>query len=379
MKVTVTKNLNVRVGKPSVNAPCHQFLIPGREIEIDGQLYKGDVFDGVDTWVKDLAGNYYWRGGIEPGEVPNNVARNASPGWSLRILGIDKVWQKTKGAGVRVAIIDTGIDLKNIDLNSGVVEKFNVLNDTENVQDQGYHGTYCASIVGSRGSNKLIGVAPECELIVIKIVEKELAPNVSDLITHEKNRLLGIKKAVELGADIISLSFGSTNENVEMTGVIRSIIQGGKICIAAAGNIRTAGVNYPANIKGMISVGNVACNNFNVLTGRGDFVLSNRSSRGESDPAREGITITAPGDGVSAYGADSAVIPHISGTSFSAAFVSGIAALWLSAIRDKGITPVNNHHEFREFIIRHADSGSASYQRSSWGAGVVNPLKILSL
>jgi len=44
MKVTVTKYLNVRVGKPSVNAPCYQYLAPGSELEMHGNLYKGDSF-----------------------------------------------------------------------------------------------------------------------------------------------------------------------------------------------------------------------------------------------------------------------------------------------------------------------------------------------
>ena len=60
MKVIVKDNfLNVRAGKASVNAPCYQYIAPGSEIEVDGQLYKGDLFDGIDTWMKDAAGNYY--------------------------------------------------------------------------------------------------------------------------------------------------------------------------------------------------------------------------------------------------------------------------------------------------------------------------------
>ena len=64
MKVTVKVFLNVRVGKPSVNAPCYQYLAPGTELEVDGNLYPGDKFEGIDTWLKDEAGNYYWSGGV---------------------------------------------------------------------------------------------------------------------------------------------------------------------------------------------------------------------------------------------------------------------------------------------------------------------------
>ncbi|SHK70613.1 hypothetical protein SAMN04488028_107198 [Reichenbachiella agariperforans] len=64
MKVTVTKYLNVRVGKPSVNAPCYQYLAPGSEIEVGEKLYLGDSYDGMDTWYRDEADNYYWSGGF---------------------------------------------------------------------------------------------------------------------------------------------------------------------------------------------------------------------------------------------------------------------------------------------------------------------------
>lgn len=64
MKVAVKYYLNVRIGRPSVNAPCQQYLIPGNEIEVDGKLYDGDQFEGTYKWMKDEAGNYYWAGGL---------------------------------------------------------------------------------------------------------------------------------------------------------------------------------------------------------------------------------------------------------------------------------------------------------------------------
>ena len=65
MKVLVKHFLNVRAGKPSVNAPCYQYLAPGSEVEVDGKLYKGDQFEGINTWLKDDVDNYYWSGGVE--------------------------------------------------------------------------------------------------------------------------------------------------------------------------------------------------------------------------------------------------------------------------------------------------------------------------
>src|ERR1700744_3156237 len=65
MQVTVKDNeLNVRVGKPSLNAPCNTFLTPGTVIDVDGQLYTGDFYNGINTWLKDSNNNYYWSGGV---------------------------------------------------------------------------------------------------------------------------------------------------------------------------------------------------------------------------------------------------------------------------------------------------------------------------
>ena len=65
MKLTVKVNLNVRVGKPSVNAPCYTYITPGSTLEVDENPYPGDMYDGNDTWYKDDAGNYYWSGGFD--------------------------------------------------------------------------------------------------------------------------------------------------------------------------------------------------------------------------------------------------------------------------------------------------------------------------
>lgn len=75
MKVTVTKNLNVRVGAPSINAPNLEFLLPGAVVETDGKLYKGDWYDGNQDWYRDTEGNYYWSGGVEPPTLPLNRNR----------------------------------------------------------------------------------------------------------------------------------------------------------------------------------------------------------------------------------------------------------------------------------------------------------------
>lgn len=370
MKVTVKdKYLNVRSGSPSVNAPCYQYIAPGSEIEVDGQLYEGDLYSGVNTWMKDLSGNYYWSGGVT--NIDGSKS-NTNYSWSISLLGVDQVWGTTKGENIKVAIIDSGIDLSNSDLSAAVLSKYNVMDNSNKVQDTYFHGTYCSTMACSRGGKGIFGTAPACNVIVIKIMN-----DATDLTFN--NEILGISKALELGADIISISFGSTIEEPTMSSLLSKCMAQGIICIAAAGDNKNDVVNFPANQKGMISVGNIGCSNPQVLYGQGTFFLSQCSPGVIDTTINEGVTIVAPGDGISAYDLNGNQITPFPGTSYSAPHVAGIAALWLSVIKRKNISTVNNHKQFRDFIISNAIKSQTTYDPATWGNGVINPLPILSL
>ncbi len=140
MKVTVSKYLNVRVGKPSVNAPCYQYLSPGSELIVDGSLYKGDMYDGIDTWLKDEAGNYYWSGGVNMKPV-SNITINYQD--YLK----DFAWISNKGKGVVIAIIDTGVMMNPNYYDCSLIKQINLADNN----DELYHGNFiCGIIAGNR-------------------------------------------------------------------------------------------------------------------------------------------------------------------------------------------------------------------------------------
>jgi subtilisin len=128
-----------------------------------------------------------------------------SANWQIFQFGIDKIWSKTKGNGIKVAILDTGImeSHPDIKLNNIIVAK-NFLYEgidefsLKNVNDNVGHGTHCTGIIAAQGI-KASGVAPEVSLLIGKISDKELGINPDILFK-------GIEWAYTSEADVISVS-----------------------------------------------------------------------------------------------------------------------------------------------------------------------------
>ncbi|MFT3703485.1 MAG: S8 family serine peptidase [Agriterribacter sp.] len=349
-------------------------LLKGEEFLAES-IVKGGLYNGIDLWYKD---NYNRFATLS--ELGDNDPKIP---WSLRILGVPHVWNITKGEGVKVAIIDSGIDMKNPDLKSAVVSGFNILTNTEYLLDQNdeclqssfSHGNYCASILASRGNIGFFGVAPMCELVIIKIANNRNDYNIS-------NEFLGIKKAIELGAEIISLSFGGATQNFDISSLLQDAIQRGIICIASAGDFKNAlNVEYPANLKGMISIGNVTCLNPSASLGQAIFNISDKSNGQIPSSSNEGVTIVAPGEGITVYDLQQQVRQLVSGfggTSWSVPYVSGIAAIWLSIIKRRNPS-INNHLNFRDFVISNADKNFKDYNVKYWGNGLINPISLIQI
>jgi len=326
MKVTVKdKYLNVRSGKPLLSAPSYQYIAPGSEIEVDGTLYPGDPFENNKLWLKDGANNYYWSGGVSglPGA-------HVSFGWFDR-LNIAGVWEKggTKGAGATVAVLDSGYALSNPDL-SGKIKpsETNIIIDASKYPGRALiigdespdcHGSRCASLIGAMNSRDwLIGIAPDCELLIAKTsVGSELLDN---------NYLLrGIRWALDQNADVISVSYAIDLTPAQAQGMEQQIaaMLGDRqvLLLAAAGN--TDGTPqradyYPACLPSFVSVGaSTALGALSPITALNDVTV-----------------IHAPGEAVESFGPGNLPTPD-DGTSFSAPIVAGVAALAVAYLKQK--------------------------------------------
>jgi subtilisin family serine protease len=281
MKVTVTKYLNVRVGKPSVNAPCYQYLAPGSEIEVDGQLYRGDKYDGVDTWVKDLGGSYYWSGGTNfqsSNQLPQSVNPLSSTLFNYNeSLMVNQTYKATKGENTTVAIIDSGC-YKHRAIKDSIINSYNVFTRTNDQNDDSGHGTFLAGIIAAveRPENKIIGIAPKSRLIIVKAIQNNqvFAQPILDALNW-------IDK-LSTPPDIINMSFDFSPgaKSDEFFKVFQSLRKKNVCLVAAAQDgtqVYSNSIYYPANSNLFAGVGSISKKDIQPtgLNPRVNFIIPN--------------------------------------------------------------------------------------------------------
>jgi hypothetical protein len=320
MKVIVTKYLNVRVGKPSVNAPCYQYLAPGSELKVDGTLYKGDKYEGIDTWMKDAAGNYYWSGGVESHYPVNTEALDF---WFDQ-LKIKDIWNtyKEKGDKSTVLILDSGINnnlsvFKDVIVNG--IKNFAVNSQNTYSNDKNSHGTHCAGLIASVSSDYKVGVAPLSKLLVCKVTENGQLKNGTELKNALREYLI-----TDYKFDVISISQTIVQEDTDLQQLIQAHINNKKIVVAAIGNNSTLQNSnwkrFPGYFDDCISVG--ACESNNLL------------SKYTCTPDK--ATIFAYGSNIGSYQKNEFPEP-LTGTSQATAIVAGICSLIVSFLKKKRI------------------------------------------
>jgi hypothetical protein len=250
MQVTVGNSyLNVRTGAPNVNAPNNTYLNPGDTIEVDGKFYKGDSYNGINSWMKDAAGNFYWSGGI-----------SLFQSW-FNDLFIPQIWQYATGTGVGVAIVDTGVQTGITDL--PLANSHFVYDGSDNISDIVGHGTYCAALVGlKKPQNNLIGVAPDSTIYVAKIADGGSFNNNN---TDSERYAKAIDWcAGQTGVHVISISWGNPindpNTKKDIQDAISRATAANKILVCSIGDATSYGdptQYFPACCDSTIGVGSI--------------------------------------------------------------------------------------------------------------------------
>lgn len=206
---------------------------------------------------------------------------------------------------IKIAIIDSGIN-DHVELDGKVVKSFNVINDSSKTFDGYNHGTPIAGIIA--GNN--VGVNPYVALYDVQFLDEDGNGDLEHLVK-------GIEWAIDEGVDIVNLSFGFQKSNAILEEVITRANRENILVIAAAGNTFGFGVDYPAKLPNVISIGSVDENLSKAyFSGEGkiDFVTVGSNLK----------SITNKGD-----------VAYFDGTSFSAAYFTGVVTLLISELSNK--------------------------------------------
>ena len=283
---------------------------------------------------------------VDFGSVP--LSGKDGVDWAVESYGIPSLWKQTKGAGVTVAVIDSGIS-KHTALIDAVAEYRNFSSDGSDEDTLG-HGTHVAGVIGAR-SGLAKGIAPEAKLLGLRVLgHSGMGSN--------KAVSAAVSYAADVKADIICMSLGSPRPDEGLHRAIKHACSLGLIIVCAAGNDGGA-VNFPAAFQETIGVGAVdrsgaAC----------EF-----SSRGKE------IVVAAPGaDITSTWLANG--YATISGTSMAAPFVAGALALWASDAKQQG-KKIDHKSVVKALRETCRDAGEAGHD-SVYGWGLLDPHKLLN-
>lgn len=355
MRVKTLKDVHVRAHHPRRTGRPKGVVFEGFVIEIAREV-SGESIDGNARWYQDRNGDFIWSGGttrIE--EIPvTDIVAEAEEVDKLSIgqkkLSIPEIWKKTRGEGVKVAVLDSGIDRTHPEFKQAIAEGTNTRSPAFGVEDSDGHGTHCAGIIGARGHGEVIGVAPACKLYPVKVINGQTSP------FKLRAFLEAMSWAVQKRVDVISISLGTEKDTENaILAAVEHAVQANIIVVAAIGNDgddppepdQPPG-DFPAVHPECISVG--ALND--------DLTLDPITSRFPN------ITLCAPGRMVKSTWV-AGRYEQKTGTSMAAPFVAGVAALL------KSKRPAASPREIRKALVDTAlvkEQGGLTYR-------VIQPLK----
>lgn len=230
--------------------------------------------------------------------------------WGLEAINAPRVWYKTKGEGVKILVIDTGIEKDHPDLKHAFKFGINMFEKSEDVTDEFGHGTHVAGLlVGLK-----TGVAPEAELYVAKVLDSNGNGSLASVMD-------GITCAINMEVDILCMSLGTANGLPQIfTERISEAYKSGITIICATGNNDIGEPQYPSFLDEVIAVGGIGK----------DFKRASFSNYGEQ------MDVVAPAvEIVSTY--KNGKYAKMTGTSMASPLVAGAIALIISYNRKKGI------------------------------------------
>ncbi|WP_081239952.1 type VII secretion-associated serine protease mycosin [Streptomyces viridosporus] len=288
--------------------------------------------------------------------------------WALEAMHTEEAWRTTRGEGVTVAVLDTGVEADHPDLDGNVLTGKDLVGFGAGPGDRAWarHGTAMAGIIAGHGhgpgnAEGVMGIAPEARILPVRVILEDGDPARAKARSTRGNALAeGIRWAADHGADVINLSLGDDSASAHAERgedeAIQYALRKGVVVVASAGNGGEKGdrVSYPAAYPGVITA----------------TAVDRYGTRAPFSTRRWYATVSAPGVDVIIADPDRKYYEGW-GTSAAAAFVSGAAALIRSAHPD--LTPA----QVKRLLEDTARNAPADGRDDSRGFGFVDPAAAL--
>lgn len=265
--------------------------------------------------LREVARDLLGKPGVEYVEV-DRVARTRwtpnddqiSGAWALPALGAFAAWDIARGSGVKIAVIDTGVDYIHPELAGKVELGWDYVDDDADPMDEQGHGTHVAGAAAGIADNGtgIAGMAPDATILAMRALDQQGSGYYSWIAS-------AITTSVDRGAKVINLSLGGAEGSTLLAEAVAYAAAHGAIVTCASGNEGAGVVGFPARYDGCVAVG---------ATDQADGVaaFSNQGAGLDVTAPGTGILSSVPGAGYDAW----------DGTSMATPYVSGLAALLFS-------------------------------------------------
>ncbi|MBX9426229.1 MULTISPECIES: type VII secretion-associated serine protease mycosin [Streptomyces] len=284
--------------------------------------------------------------------------------WGLEALHTTEAWRTTKGDGITVAVLDTGVDAEHPDLEGSVLPGRDLVGFGASRGDRAWarHGTAMAGIIaghghGYDGEDGVLGIAPDAKILPVRVI-LEGTDKARDKARKTRGTALaeGIRWAADHGADVINLSLGddskSAHPDAGEDAAVQYALAKGVSVVASAGNGGEKGdhISYPAAYPGVIAV----------------TAVDRYGTHASFSTRRWYATVSAPGVDIAIADPDRRYYEGW-GTSAAAAFASGAVALVRAAHPD--LTPA----QIKRLLIDTARNRPKGGRSDAKGYGTVDP------
>lgn len=284
--------------------------------------------------------------------------------WALDAMHTREAWRTTKGKGITVAVLDTGVDAQHPDLVGNVLTGKDMVGFGAGRGDRAWarHGTAMAGIIAGHGhgigdSDGVLGIAPEAKILPVRVILEDGDSARTKARNTRGNALAeGIRWATDHGADVINLSLGDDSKSAHPEPAedeaVQYALRKGAVVVASAGNGGEKGdhISYPAAYPGVIAA----------------TAVDRYGTRASFSTRRWYATVSAPGVDVVIADPDHKYYEGW-GTSAASAFVSGAVALVKAA--HPGLTPA----QIKQILENTARDAPTGGRDDSRGFGFVDP------